>query len=391
MKNNQIINEQAKIKVLCVIPSMVGGGAEKIMLTLLENLDRTRFIPILVLFNAIGENIHLIPHDVELIDLKKQQSSDVFLLIHRLSSIIGSTKPDVILSHLLYANLIAILAGKLSRTQVPTVVVIHNFMSIELRTERFTWLKEMLARKILPWADKIVTVSEMAGNDLINTFDIPASKVTSIPNAFDVTKARALSQKEAFIHEWFNGELPVIITIGRLTKQKGFPDLLRAFAMLLNHRRAKLIILGEGEDRNLLQELITNLELGDSVQMPGYVSNPFPYLKNADVFVMSSYFEGFPGALMEALACGAPVISTDCPSGPSEIITNGVDGLLVPIGDVSALCSAMDHILGDREFARSLAAHGELIPEERYSLPAFMKRYEDILGCVALTKKPYFW
>jgi glycosyltransferase involved in cell wall biosynthesis len=379
MKNNQIIYDKEKIKVLCVIPSMVGGGAEKVMLTLLEKLDRSRFTPILVLFNAIGENIHLIPNDVELIDLKKKKSSDVFHLIYRLSSIIRKTKPNVILSHLLYANLIAILARKLSGIKVPVIIVLHNFMSIELQTERFTYLKKVLAKKILPWANKIVTVSEMAKSDLINTFGMPVSKVVSIPNAFDVMKVLALSQDETFTHDWFNGELPVVVSIGRLTKQKGFSDLLQAFAKLLKHRRARLIILGEGEDRIMLQELITKLRLMDSVQMPGYVSNPYPYLKNADVFVMSSYFEGFPGALMEALACGVPVISTNCPSGPSEIITNGIDGLLVPVGDIIALCSAMDYILGDREFARDMASNGKLILEKRYSLPVFIRHYEDTL------------
>jgi glycosyltransferase involved in cell wall biosynthesis len=379
MKNNRIIDDQAKISVLCVIPSMVGGGAEKVMLTLLENFDRTKFTPILVLFNAMGENIHLIPSDIELIDLKKQKSSDVFLLIYRLASIIKLRKPDVILSHLVYANFIAILAGKISGFQVPVVIVKHSFMSIELQTERFSWMKRLLARIVLPWANTIVTVSEMARNDLIKTFGMPASKIIAIPNAFDAIKVKALSLDEAFSHDWFSGKLPVVVTIGRLTKGKGFSDLLKAFAMLLKYRRARLIILGEGEERNVLQELITHLELGDTVHMPGFVSNPYPYLKNADVFVMSSYFEGFPGALMEALACGVPVISTDCPSGPSEIITNQVDGLLVPVGDVSALCSAMNHVLDDHEFAKNLAAHGKLIPEKRYSLSVFMKRYEDVL------------
>jgi glycosyltransferase involved in cell wall biosynthesis len=151
-------------------------------------------------------------------------------------------------------------------------------------------------------------------------------------------KARARLQ-----HPWFEtGQPPVVLAVGRLTKQKDFPLLIRAFAQVCQKRRARLIILGEGPDRPLLEAQVSELGLEDEVALPGFVENPYAYMSRAALYVLSSQWEGLPTVLIEALYCGAPVVATDCPSGPREILANGRYGALVPMGDVSALAQAIE-------------------------------------------------
>jgi glycosyltransferase involved in cell wall biosynthesis len=156
-------------------------------------------------------------------------------------------------------------------------------------------------------------------------------------------KARARQVPD---HPWFRaGEPPVVLGIGRLTRQKDFPTLIRAFAGVRRQRPVRLIILGEGEDRAALDTLVTELGLGDDVALPGFRDNPLGYLSASALFVLSSAWEGLPTVLIEALAAGTRVVSTDCPSGPREILQEGRLGTLVPVGDVPALAAAMSAAL----------------------------------------------
>ncbi len=143
-------------------------------------------------------------------------------------------------------------------------------------------------------------------------------------------------------HHWFApGQPPVVLGIGRLTKQKEFVTLLRSFAQVRTHCAARLMVLGEGEDRLSLEALINDLGLSECVALPGFVKNPYPYLRAASVFALSSAWEGLPTVLIEALALGTPIVSTNCPSGPSEILNGGQHGALIPVGDSEAMADAI--------------------------------------------------
>ena len=147
---------------------------------------------------------------------------------------------------------------------------------------------------------------------------------------------------EPFDHPWFApGAPPVILGAGRLTEQKDFPTLIRAFALVRKKHPARLMILGEGEERSKLETLVQELGLEKEVSLPGFVDNPYKYMKRAAVFVLSSRWEGFPNVLVEAMALGTPVVSTDCPNGPAEILENGKWGELVPVGETQSLASAV--------------------------------------------------
>src|SRR5262249_37227290 len=147
-------------------------------------------------------------------------------------------------------------------------------------------------------------------------------------------------------HPWFApGSLPVILGVGRLTWQKDFPTLIKAFALVRSRQPARLLILGEGEKRLELETIVKELGLAADVCLPGYVDNPFAYMHRCSAFVLSSASEGLPNSLIEAMACGAPVISTDCASGTAEILENGRYGPLVPVGDVEAMATAISATL----------------------------------------------
>jgi glycosyltransferase involved in cell wall biosynthesis len=203
-----------------------------------------------------------------------------------------------------------------------------------------------LVRWFYPWADCIVAVSQGVADDLRRFLKISDSRIQVIYNPV-ITPDLQVQVQADLNHPWFqNGEPPVIVAIGRLTAPKDYPLLIAAFARVLKSHRARLLILGEGEERSALESLIRELGLGNDVSMPGFVSNPFPYIVRSAAFVLSSRWEGLPGALIEAMYCGIPLISTDCPSGPREILLDGKYGRLVPIQDVDALsvaiCDALD-------------------------------------------------
>jgi glycosyltransferase involved in cell wall biosynthesis len=205
-----------------------------------------------------------------------------------------------------------------------------------------------LIKRFYPWADVIVAVSKGVADDLIHLTGIPNRQVRVIYNPIVTPEFR--KKTEAFLdHPWFGpGQPPVILAVGRLTAQKDFATLIQAFAQVRQTRQTRLLILGEGEERPRLEAQIHLLGLQEDIGLPGFVSNPYPYMCRAGVFVLSSRWEGLPGVLIEALYCGAPLVATDCPSGPREILAEGRYGQLVPVGDAPALAEAIHLALDGR-------------------------------------------
>jgi glycosyltransferase involved in cell wall biosynthesis len=198
-----------------------------------------------------------------------------------------------------------------------------------------------LIRKSYPSADGIIAVSSGVADDLAEATGIPRESIDVIYNPV-VTPEVATASREAVDHPWLApGEPPVVMGIGRLTPKKDFTTLLQAFAEVRREVPARLMILGEGPERAVLEGLVRTLDLAANVALPGFVGNPYAYLARASLFVLSSRWEGLPTVLIEAMFCGAPVVSTDCPSGPREILNGGRYGRLVPVGDLAALAQAI--------------------------------------------------
>jgi GalNAc-alpha-(1->4)-GalNAc-alpha-(1->3)-diNAcBac-PP-undecaprenol alpha-1,4-N-acetyl-D-galactosaminyltransferase len=276
---------------------------------------------------------------------------------------IKSTAPDVVVSHLHRTNIMTILA--VGRTPIPVIVVEHNDPGMNPAGR--IW--ETLRRRTYPRARKLVSVSQGVDNQFSW---LAEAQRTVIHNPL------ALAENEQAPDNQMNPDRYWIAAMGRLTAQKGFDLLLHAFAKVTpDHPDWRLLIIGEGQLRGELEELRKQLGLSEGVSFAGLLANPLPALRNAKLFVMASRFEGFPYAALEAMACGLPVIYTDCPSGPREIIRDGIDGLLVPNGDVPALATAMDRLMGDSAERERLAARA---PEvfERFGADKIIAKWEEL-------------
>lgn len=256
-------------------------------------------------------------------------------------------RPQVLLGAGHRYNWMAAWAKRLSRTPVRVFLSVHENVSVgsagmpgRKQRQRFAAM-----RRLYPRCDGVIAVSEGVAQDLVMEIGLPASLVEIIYNPA-VDAALLEKAREPVEHPWFQeGELPVILGVGRLEKQKDFPTLLRAFAALQAHRPSRLVVLGEGRERAALEALAAELGIAERVALPGHVDNPFAYMSRSALFVLSSAWEGFGNVLAEAMAVGTPVVSTDCPSGPREILVDGHYGPLVPVGDVAALTGAMEATL----------------------------------------------
>ena len=299
----------------------------------------------LILVKKEGELADRIPRSIKVVDLA---STGALMSIPALFRYFRKHKPPLLISSLPHISLLAIIVKLLACAKTNIVIVEHNTLSQSVRFA--SSLKDrtlpLLMRIIYPLADKIVAVSTGVADDLSKIIGIPRPQIEVIYNPVVTPELHALSL-ESVGHPWFeHGEPPVILGIGRLTQAKGFSTLIHAFSRIReNQCLARLIILGEGDERSHLEQLISELGIESEVSLPGFHQNPYFFLRNASVFVLSSLWEGLPTVLIEALACGTAIVSTNCPSGPDEILENGKWGTLVPVNNENALVAAIENTL----------------------------------------------
>jgi glycosyltransferase involved in cell wall biosynthesis len=242
-----------------------------------------------------------------------------------------------------HSNIVALWASRLAGQGTPVVATVHNTLSQTSRHARNLgdWLGPYLLRRFYPWAARVVAVSQGAADDLIHLGGLPPDLIEVVYNPV-ITPALLEGLRQTPGHPWLvDGGPPVLLGVGRLTRQKDFATLLRAFSQLRQRRSARLIVLGEGTERAALEALASELKLGDTVDLPGWRPDVLACMAHSAVFVLSSAWEGLPTVLIEALAAGTRVVSTDCKSGPREILRDGRLGALVPVGDPAALAFAI--------------------------------------------------
>jgi len=331
----------SKKRIAIFLPGLYDGGAERVMLNLAAGLISHGYAVDLILVQAEGPYMNEIPSSVRLVELNKKHLSAQRTLssLPSLVRYIQREKPNAMLSGLNYANVIALWAKKLAGVPLRLIISEHNTFSCERAQlpRYFRWILNTFMKLSYPNADGIIAVSEGVADDLSYVLGIPREQINVIYNPI-ITPDIQRKKDEPLEDPWFgNNQPPVVLAIGRLTEQKGFDILIRAFAQVRRKRLAHLLILGEGEDRPSLMSLVKELGLEQDVRLPGFISNPYPYMANASLFVLSSRWEGLPTVLVEALYCGAPLIATDCPSGPREILKNGQYGQLVPVDNIDCL------------------------------------------------------
>ncbi len=305
--------------------------------------------------------------------------------LYSLSRFVRREKPDAVVSFLNYPNMVLLMAARVCRGRTRFVVNVRNHISSSARNGKSKWMRSVpsLMRRFFPEADGVLAPSLGVAQDVAEITGLPLSDIKVIHNPVYREELLELAA-EPVEHRWLQGgAAPVVVAAGKFKPQKDFPTLLRAFARLRSQRPARLIILGEGAGKAQLLALAEDLGIADDLDLPGHVRNPYAYFSKASVFVLSSAFEGLPNALIEALACGCAVVSTDCPSGPSEILDGGAYGRLVPVGDPEALAAALDAALDDPP------ARDRLIERARtFSLENSVAGYERALAEVVRSGQP---
>ena len=334
------------------MPALHEGGAQRAMLNLAQGIADRGYAVDFVLSKAEGPYLSQVPACVDLVDLSQGRpvkSGRTLKSVPALIRYLRQRRPAAVLAVLNRAGFAAVWARRLARVETTVVVSQRNTLTDWARDggDWKSWLTLKLTKRVFHNADAVSAVSHGVADDLSRVTRIRRDRIQVIYNPV-VTPALRRKMQAPLDHPWFQpGEVPVVLAVGRLTEQKDYRTLIQSFARVRESRAARLVILGEGEQRTELEELVRRLGIERDVEMPGWVENPYPYMVRAGLFVLSSKFEGLPGVLIEALFCGLPLVATDCPSGPREILADGRYGQLVPIGDVKAISEAMKKALAN--------------------------------------------
>ncbi|MFC7041692.1 glycosyltransferase [Halonotius sp. GCM10025705] len=350
------------------IPRMAGGGAEKIILKLSKSLNDRGYDVDLVLVDQSGAYIDEVPDDVHIVEL---DASRTLTTLPKLALYLRRTSPDSLLTTLNHSNLIAIWAKTLSRSVTRVLIRQANIPSVEAQNTCGLNITHILMKIFYSWSDQIIAISEYCREDLIENYGANPESTIKIYNPVDINEIDTLKKEnlEFEIKSQYH-----IVAAGRLSPEKDFETLLRSFYFLSRSVDAELTILGEGEMEENLKKLSNKLEISGRVTFTGFVSNPYKFMRSADVFVLSSKSEGFGNVLIEAMACETPVVSTNCPGGPSEILQNGKYGKLVPVGHPKELYKAISSMLTMPTNGSALRSRAE-----EFDMNHIVDEYEEII------------
>ena len=390
MHETQQASSSEPLRVALLIPHLGGGGAERSTLALARGLiARGHLIDLLLLYDKIVLKSE-IPVDGRIINLRQHPRAtfpQLLQVVRRmgimsvphlrarhlqhafsLAAYLEQEKPDLLLPTLPDAKIAGLIARLLADFPAAIIPVVRNNIMHRKPRER------ALYRFLFQHADHIVAVSSGVAASVVACIGVPAGRLSTIynPVVSDELRARA---RETPDHPWFSKPgPPIILAAGRLSRVKDFPTLIRAFELVSRQRPLRLLILGEGSWRQRLEHMIRVKGLNESVSMPGWVDNPFAYMARAVAFVLSSRHEGLSGVLIQALACGCPCVSTDCPSGSREILDDGRVGRLVPVGDHVALATAIERTLDAPPDPAVLTARASV-----FSFDASVSNYDALL------------
>jgi glycosyltransferase involved in cell wall biosynthesis len=333
-------------KLILFFSSLNIGGIERMMLNLSHQFKESGIEVVIVLLKKDGPFLSLLPPEIQIIDL--QEKKNTFYALPKLIQVFTKVKADAVLAAHPNVNFIAIIARLFTGTPKNLVITEHSHLTMASNSgSRLSLRYRPLMEKLLyPKATHIVAVSEGLADNMSEATGIPRRDISVIYNPI-VTDKLLTSSKEPVPADLFHPSIPTVLGAGRLVDVKDFSTLIHAFAEVRSNRSARLLILGDGVLKENLQELANSLGLSNDICFPGAVINPFAYMARASVTVLSSKYEGFANVIVESMACGTPVVSTDCLTGPAEILDYGRFGRLVPIGDSHEMARAIEETLDD--------------------------------------------
>ncbi len=366
--------------VVFFIGSLQLGGTEaKLARNILPLLKKSGKVnPKLLLLQERGDFLHVVPDSIERLSLGENMHTNLFHILPRFRDALMKLRADMVISCTWYPAVIAYLAKKMGFTDL--VHIVHDTVNMteyvkdHFAHEKYRWLKLYLIKKAYCGADAVIVVSQGEKEDLSRNFGIPEKKIRVVYNPLDRIKIAELSTEDPGIHF----DVPVVVSMGRLVYQKGFDILLRAFRKVRDGRKAKLLVLGDGEKKEELISLAQSLDLQDDVVFLGMQVNPFQFILGAEVFCLASRYEGLGNVILEAMALGLPVVVTDCPSGPAEIVENGKYGILAPMENADAIADALIRVLSDDKLREGLSELS-LIRAKDFDLEASLKQWEEII------------
>lgn len=361
-----------KEKIAFFLQDLKGGGAERSMVNIMNYLAEQGYPIDLVLVRREGPFLKQVSPKVNIVHLGTKK---VLFSIPALARYLHRERPAALLSTLVHVNICAVTAHKLARTQTRLVIREANTVSYQRHSENdpFVRYAYYFLPYLYPEADIVISLSNDIAEELKTLLRHSQHKIVVIHNPLVTTRIGELVAPP-IDYSWRFGDFDVVIGVGRLVSQKDFTTLIRAFATVRQKRPAKLLILGEGPLRSELERLVNDLGLSQDVDMPGFVDNPYAYMAKASVFVLSSAWEGFSNVLIEAMACGVPIVATDCPGASSEILEGGKYGKLVPVGNAEAMAKAILETLENPPDTRAARERAQAFSVERIA-----EQYLDVL------------
>lgn len=381
------------VKLLMLITSLSEGGAEKAASELSLNLKPEIERRIVILMNKVSYPSNEPPISLNLGLGRFKALSMIWMVIvgtYKYKKLLSEHRPDTSLSFLILDNFINVISN-LGSKRTKVVISVHTTLSMKLRNSPGRGIIKHLINSLYNRSDTVIAVSEGVKNELIHEFKIDPQKIEVIHNPLDVNEIQHLSLEEV-TEDWMSAEMPIIANVGGLKKAKGQWHLIRSFSKVRKNVECKLLICGEGELRPCLEGLVRDLDLISDIKFLGWKKNPFKYIARSSLFVFSSLWEALPYALVEAMACGCPVIAADCRYGPREILGDNQYGLLIPPLDgrfrqaSDPLTPEEDHlanvILEALKDKQMLHSYGELAQRRAsiFDKASIIEKYEEILS-----------
>ena len=373
----------ARRKIVFVLPSLNGGGAERAAVQILNGLDAAEWDRSMFLFAREGPYLSEVDPDIP---IASSETSSRWGRWRALRAFIAGEHPDIVMAFLSYFSVLS--AARAANAGSKVVFNLQTPMSAFLTDADYQWRRggqkaafSMLTRIGYGAADLIVATSQGVADDLTRAFAIDPGRIRVIHNPVDLDRVRAASAEPIDPQVLPSGSGPLIVAAGRLADAKNYPLMIDAFAALRKETPARLCILGQGELEEALRKLIAERGLGESVSLGGFQSNPWKYIARADVFLLTSRYEGFGNVLIEAMACGVPVVATTSP-GTRDIVRHGRDGLLVETHTAPAIVGALLSILQSRERRDAMAIEARA-SANRFATREVIARYDSVMEQLA--------
>ncbi|WP_156874348.1 glycosyltransferase [Planococcus halocryophilus] len=360
-----------KKKILVFLFQLNGGGAEKTVVNILNKLDSSKFNIVLVLGN--DKNNHYMDLLSENVTVKYLDCGKLRKCLLKLRKTIILEKPDLLFTTMNPNNIMLVVAEFISFRKIPVIVREANNRT---QSGTVTVLNKLITKICYNYAAKVISLSHGVKEDLINNFKIKQEKIKVIYNPIDIDYINQIKNEEILDIE-INGNEKTIISVGRLEEQKDFTTLIRAFNLVQSQIKSRLLILGKGSQEGSLKKLVTTLNLEEKVIFLGFKENPQKYVKNSDLFALTSKWEGFGHVIVEAMAVGTPVVVTNCNSGPLEIIKNNEYGILSNVEDYVDISNKIINLLKNDVLSAEYSCKG-LLRSEDFKSDKIVKEYEEI-------------